>query len=48
MQTNMKPIPKFESEEEERKFWLTHDSTDYLDWDKCLDCEFPNLKPTEN
>ena len=33
----MKPkkrIPKFRSEAEERRFWATHDSTDYLDWSK--------------
>lgn len=31
---DLKPIPKFKSEKEERKFWLTHDSTDYVDWSK--------------
>lgn len=33
----MKPkkrIPKFRSEAEERRFWATHDSTEYLDWSK--------------
>jgi len=30
----LKPIPKFESEEEEREFWATHDSTEYLDWSR--------------
>ena len=33
----MKPkkrLPKFKSEAEERRFWATHDSTDYLDWSK--------------
>ena len=33
----MKPkkrLPKFESEAEERQFWATHDSTEYLDWSK--------------
>lgn len=33
----MKPkkrLPKFKSEDEERRFWSTHDSTDYLDWSK--------------
>lgn len=29
-----KPLPKFKSEAEERRFWATHDSTDYLDWSK--------------
>ena len=33
----MKPkkrLPKFTSEAEERRFWATHDSTEYLDWSK--------------
>ena len=29
-----KDIPTFENEDEERKFWATHDSTEYVDWDK--------------
>lgn len=27
-----KPIPRFDSEAQERAFWESHDSTDYLDW----------------
>ncbi|MGH9478965.1 MAG: CopG family antitoxin, partial [Terriglobales bacterium] len=27
-----KPIPAFKSEDEEREFWLGHDTADYLDW----------------
>ena len=30
----LKRIPEFGSEAEERKFWETHDSTDYVDWSK--------------
>ncbi len=41
---NFKPIPKFRSEAEERKFWETHDSTDYLDWAEAERARFPNLK----
>lgn len=40
----LKPIPKFKSEAEERKFWKTHDSADYLDWSKAEHVRFPNLK----
>ena len=29
-----KPIPDFQSEEEEREFWAGHDSSDYVDWTK--------------
>ncbi len=46
MPRKLKPIPNFRSEEEERKFWQTHDSTDYLDWSKAKRVRFPNLKPT--
>ena len=42
----LKPIPTFKSEAEERKFWETHDSTDYLDWSKAERVRFPNLKPS--
>lgn len=43
---NIKPIPRFKNEKEERKFWLTHDSTEYVDWSKAKRAVFPNLKPT--
>ena len=42
----LKPIPKFRTEAEERRFWETHDTTDYVDWSKALDASFPDLKPT--
>lgn len=42
----LKKIPKFRSEAVERKFWETHDSTDYLDWSKARRVRFPNLKPS--
>lgn len=41
-----KKIPKFKNEDEEREFWDTHDSTDYIDWSKAVRGVFPNLKPT--
>ena len=28
----LKKIPYFKSEKEEREFWQTHDSTEYVDW----------------
>lgn len=43
---NLKPILEFKTEKEERKFWSTHDSTDYVDWSKARKAVFPNLKPT--
>ncbi len=41
----LKPIPKFKDEDEEDKFWSTHDSTKYIDWEKAIvNPSFPNLK----
>lgn len=42
----LKPIPAFASEAEERAFWESHDSTEYLDWTKAKRAIFPNLKPS--
>ncbi len=41
-----KDIPTFESKDEEREFWATHDSTEYVDWDKASPAYFPKLKPS--
>ena len=46
MSKKLKPIPKFSSEDEEREFWGTHDSTEYIDWSKARFVSFPNLKPS--
>lgn len=42
----LKKVPKFKSEEEERGFWATHDSVDYIDWSKGRWLTLPNLKPS--
>ncbi len=42
----LKQIPRFNSEEEEAKFWDTHDTTEYFDTAKPVKMVFPNLKPT--
>lgn len=42
----LKPIPRFENEDEEDEFWATHDSTEYFDWSKAKRVVFPNLKPS--
>jgi len=44
MPSKLKPIPPFASEAEERRFWETHDSTEYVDWNKAERVRFPNLK----
>jgi predicted DNA binding CopG/RHH family protein len=41
-----KTVPKFANVAQERAFWETHDSTDYLDWSKAQKVTLPNLKPT--
>ena len=46
MNKNLKSIPKFRSEAEERRFWATHDSGDYIDWGKGQRVRLPNLKPS--
>lgn len=46
MKKRRKAIPEFANEEEERKFWESHDSSDYLDWDHAQPIVMPNLKPT--
>lgn len=42
----LKPIPEFESEAEERAFWESADSSEYLDWSKAEKVRLPNLKPS--
>ena len=42
----LKKLPKFKTEDQEREFWATHDSTEYVDWAKGRFVAFPNLKPT--
>jgi len=39
-------IPKFSSVAEERAFWASHDSTQFVDWAKAKKTLFPNLKPS--
>jgi predicted DNA binding CopG/RHH family protein len=46
MKKQLKPIPDFANEQEERLFWETHDSADYVDWKKAESVVLPNLKPT--
>lgn len=42
----LKRVPKFKTEAEERRFWQTADSFDYVNWDKFEKWVFPNLKLT--
>lgn len=40
----LKPIPVFKSEVEERRFWDSADTTEYFDMDSVRLVRFPNLK----
>jgi predicted DNA binding CopG/RHH family protein len=46
MSSKRRSAPSFESEAEERRFWETHDSTEYVDWSAAERVRFPNLKPS--
>ena len=46
MNKTLKPVPEFHDEAQERAFWESHDSTDYLDWSLAQPVVLPNLKPT--
>jgi len=46
MNRKLKPVPTFRDEAEERRFWETRDSSDYVDWSKAKRARFPNLKPS--
>ena len=46
MAKTFQEIPNFDSEEDEREFWATHDSTDYVDWDSAETVVLSKLKPT--
>ncbi|MSQ06075.1 MAG: hypothetical protein EXR54_07505 [Dehalococcoidia bacterium] len=39
-------ISQFESEDQERDFWATHDSTQYVDWSQARRLTLGNLKPS--
>jgi len=46
MAKELREIPIFRDEDEEREFWSNQDSTDYVDWDKAEPAVFAQLKPT--
>lgn len=41
-----KLVPAFKNEDEQREFWATHDSTEFVDWSKAKRAVLPNLKPS--
>ncbi len=44
--SKFKKPPKFKTEAEERAFWESHDSTDYVNWSTAAAITLPNLKPS--
>ncbi len=46
MNRKLKNLPNFKTEAAERKFWETHDSSDFVDWNQTERARFANLKPS--
>jgi predicted DNA binding CopG/RHH family protein len=46
MSKRKKEAPAFRTETEERQFWETQDSSEYLDWSEARPVRMPNLKPS--
>jgi len=46
MRKRAEPIPTFESEAQERRFWEDHDSTDHVDWSQAERVRLVNLRPS--
>ena len=46
MPKELKEIPTFQNEDEEREFWARQDSTEYIDWDEANEAIFSKLKPS--
>ena len=44
--SKLKNIPTFRNENEERKFWSMHDSSEYINCEKAKTVSFPKLKPS--
>jgi len=46
MSERRKKPPQFSSETEERAFWESQDSSEYIDWSQAESVQLPNLKPS--
>ena len=44
MPKRAEPIPVFENEADERRYWESHDSADHIDWSKAEAVRLPNLR----
>lgn len=41
----LQPAPSFGSEDQEREFWASNDSSDHIDWSRAKPVTFSRLKP---
>jgi predicted DNA binding CopG/RHH family protein len=46
MNKKAKRYPRFRDEAEERQFWESHNSSDYVDWSRAERVRMPNLRPS--
>ena len=46
LKKQMHKIPTFEHEDQEQKFWATHDSTEFINWRQASRVKLPHLRPT--
>ncbi len=46
MEDMKKRVPEFRSEDREREFWATQDSTKHTDWSQAKPRKLANLKPS--
>ena len=44
--SRLETIPQFKTEKEERAFWESHDSAEYVDLKQAKPVSIPNLKPS--
>ena len=42
----VRKVPRFRNEDEERDFWASHDSTEFVNWRQAERVKLPNLHPT--
>ena len=46
MPKKLNEIPNFNNEDEEREFWASNDSTEFVDWNTAGAAVLPKLKPS--
>lgn len=46
MKKQLKDMPNFKNEDEEREFWANADSSEFINWNNGEVVSFPKLKPS--